>query len=125
MGHKDAFFKIGDVVLIALMILLAAFTALYFAGREDSTVVSVRTETGTRYYDLDSDAVIDIESGGHKMKLVISDGYAHVEDSDCPDKICEATGKIGKDGGTIVCVPAKVIIKTEGGDGDEIDWTVS
>lgn len=44
------------------------------------------------------------------MKVVFDGQKVHVENADCPLKICEKTGRVGP-GGVIICVPNRVLIK--------------
>lgn len=44
------------------------------------------------------------------MKVVFDGQKIHVENADCPLKICEKTGRVGP-GGVIICVPNRVLIK--------------
>lgn len=48
------------------------------------------------------------------LTLVIEDGRAHVEDSTCPDLICQQHDPISKTGEQIVCLPARIIITVMG-----------
>jgi hypothetical protein len=41
-----------------------------------------------------------------------------MKDADCPDKLCEKTGKISKNGETIVCLPHRVVVEIQGGEGN-------
>ena len=42
---------------------------------------------------------------------VIRDGNVWVEDSICPDHLCEKTGSIRKEGQVILCLPEKVALR--------------
>ena len=39
-----------------------------------------------------------------------------MKDADCPDKLCEKTGKISKNGETIVRLPHRVVVEIQGGE---------
>ncbi len=113
-----------DIVPAVLVLALAAI--LFFVGTSGgsrSGNVAVRTDDGESVYSLSEEKTVEIRSAGHTLILEISGGKASITSSDCPDKVCVHTAAITKDGGTIVCVPARVIIRAEGGDGGEIDWT--
>lgn len=120
------YLKAGDLILCVLIALaaVAVFAAFAFGGR-NAVSVTVKSDSGTANYPLSEDAEIGIDSNGHKLVLVISGGKAFVSSSDCPDKVCVSTPAISEKGGTIICVPARVEIKADGGDSDDgIDWTV-
>ena len=42
---------------------------------------------------------------------VIKDGVVHMEDADCPDKLCIKQGQIDSNGQKIVCLPNKTIVE--------------
>ena len=46
-------------------------------------------------------------------------GGVRVEESDCPTQDCVHTGTITRAGQSIVCLPARVIIRLEGGTADK------
>lgn len=46
-----------------------------------------------------------------------------VTESNCPDKICEKIGKVGQ-GGSIICVPNKMIIEFKKREGQESTNTI-
>ena len=124
MRRKITEIRAWDAVPALLVTAVAA--VIFFAGafgKSASGSVTVKTDRGEAVYSLSEEKTVEIESAGHTLTLEIRDGKADVTSSDCPDKDCVHTAAITKDGGTIVCVPARVIIKAEGGDGGEIDWT--
>ena len=104
-------FRVWDIVVVVLILALLA-TALYFIlapsqGRTAEIYVKgdlVATVRLDHYEKLHVDGLV----------VVVEEGSIHVEDSDCPDKICEKVGRISKEGQTIVCLPNKVVIKILG-----------
>lgn len=50
-----------------------------------------------------------------KNTVKIENGSVYVSDADCPDKLCVKQGKIGKSGGTIVCLPNKLTVEVKEG----------
>lgn len=46
------------------------------------------------------------------MEIILSGGKARVSRSDCPEQLCVKAGKIA--GGSIVCLPNKILIKASG-----------
>ncbi|MBQ2707561.1 MAG: NusG domain II-containing protein, partial [Clostridia bacterium] len=63
------------------------------------------------------DGVHTIEAGGVTLVLEVTDGAARVVSSDCPDGLCMAMPAISRGGGTIVCVPAEVVISAGASEG--------
>ena len=61
------------------------------------------------------------EDGGYSLTLVIQDGKAHVEDSTCPDLICQNHAAISRDSEQIICLPARIVITVTGGEEEGFD----
>ena len=51
--------------------------------------------------------------------MVVSDKEVYVESADCPDQICVNSAHINAHGGSIVCLPNKVILKIVSGESQE------
>lgn len=101
-----------DIALFSLVALIVALIALFvFFPREEAVSVAVTTKGGETRYSLKENAEIDV--GGH-LTLVIEDGKAYVKDADCPDKVCEHTGRISRVGQMIACLPSGIVITVTG-----------
>ena len=116
--------RILDVipVLIVLSVSAAILVSGFFSS-DSADFFSVQTESGKTVYRFSKDDLIEIHSSGYSLTVSVRNGEVSVLSSDCPDKICLNSSPVTGRGGTIVCVPAHVIIKSEGGDPDGIDWT--
>ena len=90
------------------------------AGRSVTVTVD-GAESGT--YALEQDLRQPVDGyDGFTLTLVIENGAAHVEDSTCPDLICQHHASISRAGEQIVCLPGRVVIAvTETGKEAEID----
>lgn len=118
--RKKALFRAGDLASILLVLLLvgALLWAFFAAERGTAAQISVEGET-VAVLPLSKDAVYPIVSRGHHLTVHIENGEVFVSDADCPDLVCQNTGKISAKGTSIVCTAAGVQIKiTGGGDGD-------
>lgn len=60
-----------------------------------------------------------VTSNGYTLHIVLTDTEAWVEASDCPTQDCVHTGHISRDGQSIVCLPARVIVQLTGGAGGD------
>ena len=60
-----------------------------------------------------------ISSNGYTLHVVLTAEDVWVEESDCPTQDCVHTGHISRRGQSIVCLPARVIVRLEGGQKDE------
>lgn len=115
----------GEVLLAGAVFLAALFFGLvwHLLHREPGAWAVVEVEgRETARYPLEEDCTIAIEGydGGRNM-LVIEDGCVHVTDASCPDKLCEKQGQISANGETIVCLPNRVVITVQGGEGEALD----
>lgn len=69
-------------------------------------------------YSLKKDSIIPI----HETNILeIQDGKAVMIEATCPDHLCMEQYPIGEDGGTIVCLPNKVVIEGGKTEASEID----
>ena len=71
-------------------------------------------------YSLAEDVTVEIRTGaqGEELNLlVIKGGQAYVETATCPDGICAGHKPIKRDGESIVCLPHKIVVSLNGGNG--------
>ena len=120
--------KKNDVILIALLLVVALLTASGMRIRQmnntKDTANVVVTIDGEVYgaYPLSEDRTerIELPDGSYNI-LIISDGYADVSEASCPDQICVKHNHIRYSKESIVCLPNKVVVTVEGGKENEID----
>lgn len=112
--------KADIIVIVAFLTLAGVLFALPTVFRNGG-YVKITQEGNSSIYSVNENRIIDVNSNGYNLTVVIEDKEVYIKDADCPDKVCEKTGKI-KDGGSIVCIPARVIVEfTESaGDGDAL-----
>ena len=104
-------FRVWDLVILALVLCLiggaiflvfsparGAYAEVYIDGKITATL------------PLKENTILTLD----KIKIVVNGGKVWVEDADCPDKICEKTGKIYKKGQAIVCLPNKIVVRVTG-----------
>lgn len=99
-----------EILLVALLAVLLGIWALWPKPSGSAVTVTIDgTQTGT--YALDRDQIVPLVGhDGFSLTLVIADGRAHVEDSTCPDLICQHHSAISRSGQQIVCLPARIIL---------------
>lgn len=107
MLKKGDFIVFGVIITVSLLLLITLFGG---NGRHVSVTVD-----GKAYgeYSLKDDQKIEINTDYGSNTLIIKKGEAHFEDSNCPDKTCQKTGKISSKGQTIVCLPHKLIAEVK------------
>lgn len=106
----------GDLMLAAGIVMLCALLFLipWLSATGGDTVVVEKDGKPFGRYALDEDRTVDIDSHN---RLVIRDGEAFMEWADCPDGDCLRQGKLDKTGGSIVCLPHRVVITVAGDSG--------
>lgn len=121
-SQKKKLFRVGDGVAILLVLLLAAGLLWAFLAADGGAFVEV-TVNGERvaYLPLAEDHIRVIEAGEYELTLVIEDGRVSVCDANCPDHVCEKTGKIAGRGTAIVCTPARICVRIVGGGEGDVD----
>ncbi len=103
--------KKGDIILISSVVILVfiGFSLSLFLRKSGKTV-TVKENNKTVYFgDISQDKTLKLTHN----TLVVKDGKAYMECSDCKNQICVLTGKIEKSGESIVCLPNKVIVSIE------------
>ncbi len=100
----------------ALLVCLALVVWLLLPRQAGAQVVVTRGGEELGRYALDVPTQVSIQgANGFSLTLVVEDGQAHVEDSTCPDLICQHHAPVDKTGESIICLPGQVSITVEGG----------
>ena len=104
----------ADLLLLAAALVFGAMLAAVLLLRSPGGgTVQVRVAGAvTAGYPLDVDASYTITgaNGGTNL-LVIEDGAARIEEASCPDGVCVHTGRIRRNGQSIVCLPNQVVVE--------------
>lgn len=108
------FMTAGEAAIFVALIMILVVWMVFPRLAGDWAVVERSGETIGRYA-LDRPARIPIQgANGFYLTLVIENGQAYVEDSTCPDLICQHHAPVFRGGETIVCLPGQVTITVEG-----------
>jgi hypothetical protein len=116
-------FKLGDAIIVAVAVILTAafaFAPLLFSREGEFLTVSVTKENDTvkTRYQLSENTRFTVENNGIILTVVIKDGKAYVEETNCPMEICRHSSSVSSRGDSIVCVPGGIVLTVEGGDSD-------
>lgn len=106
MKKKELIF-IGGILVLAL----AIWAGMSFMNKGSHGSIRI-TVDGEEYgtYSLAKDQTIKINDTN---VCEIKDGKAHMISAECPDHLCMKQKAIDEKGGTIVCLPNKVVIEGE------------
>ena len=105
--------KADLLLLAAALVFGAVLAAVLLLLRSPGGTVQVRVAGAvTAGYPLDVNASYTITgaNGGTNL-LVIEDGAARIEEASCPDGVCVHTGRIRRNGQSIVCLPNQVVVE--------------
>ncbi|MBC7248501.1 MAG: NusG domain II-containing protein [Actinobacteria bacterium] len=112
----------GDVVIVLGVVALSVFLILQsVAGAGGSGLearVSANGKEVARVSLREGDRSLTVEGFQGRSTLEVRGGRVRMVDSACPDKLCVHTGWISRPGESIVCLPNRVVIEIEGGEGE-------
>ena len=119
MKKEEKLIKIGDIIVIAALLLLSVVIFVSsLPAQSKETAVAVVSVDGEEYarYPLSEDTQVTIEQDGHTNTIEIKNGAVRVISANCPDNTCVHQGFISKGSEVIVCLPAKLTITLEGAE---------
>jgi hypothetical protein len=109
----------NDIILVAalltVILIVGAFVLIF---RKEGNMVKVTVDGqifGT--YSLNKNQTVEIKTERGYNLLVIENGKAYVKEASCPDGICSSDKPISYTGESIICLPNKVVVSIENGDG--------
>ena len=99
--------KKGDIIIIiSVLALITASSALLFFGKENGRTVTVKENNEVVYKgSLYENKVIELKGNTVEIK----DGAVTVTNADCKNQICVNHAAIAEKGESIICLPNKVI----------------
>ena len=122
-AKKRSLFRFGDAVAILLVIALAGGLLWAFFASKQGSVAEIAVENETvAVLPLSRDAVYPVSANGYNLTVRVENGEVFVADADCPDKVCEHTGKVKAKGASIVCAAARVSVRIVGGGDRNADF---
>ena len=65
---------------------------------------------------LSEDGALTLDETGYN-RIQVSDGAVFMAEAGCPDQVCVKTGRVGQPGGGIACLPNRLIVYVESGEG--------
>ncbi len=110
-----------DIIIVLIVLLIGVGGIIILNSRQVGKTATVRVDGElVETVSLDSDFKKNING----VIVAVEDGEIFVKDSNCPDKVCQRSGKISKSGESIICAPNRVSIEIEGESDDLPDAVV-
>ena len=111
-----------DIIVVASLLILSLFILLIINLTKVEGAYAEVTVNGNTVgvYSLAIDGTYFLNGGTNT--LVIENGEVYVKDSNCPDHICENTGKIKHVGQTIICLPNRLTVTIIGESDEVVDF---
>lgn len=101
--------KFADYILAAVIAIIAALIWIIPLGENGATA---QISQGEERFSVSLSKNAEYELRGCTVE--VSDGEIFILKTDCPDRVCEKTGKISRAGEAIICVPQRVEIRISG-----------
>ena len=118
-------FQKGDLLAVAVTLLLAVAVFVLFLPRENSqaAVAEIYLDGALiRQVSLSEDGEFTV-TGDYENTVTVRDGKIAVTRSDCPGRDCVHSGWIGSRGRSLVCLPNRLEIRVVSASGD-VDFAV-
>ena len=111
-----------DIIVVASLLIFSLFILLIInLTKVEGAYAEVTVDGNTvGVYSLAIDGTYSLNGGTNT--LVIENGEVYVKDSNCPDHICENTGKIKHVGQTIMCLPNRLTVTIIGESDEVVDF---
>lgn len=115
--------------LITIGLLIISLLMSFFISKlnTNKTGQYIRIEQDSKLlgeYPLNKDREIELKNNNHYNKVIIKDGAAYMQESNCRDQICVHMAKISKDGQTIICLPNRVFVEVVDPDDNKKDESI-
>lgn len=102
---------------LAALLILAAGLCLWTFWPKTAGNTALVTVDGNQVAELPlgEDTALEIDGyGDFSLTVVVEKGKCYVEDSTCPDLICQNHVPISGSGEEIVCLPGRVVVEITG-----------
>lgn len=103
-----------EILLTAVLLLLLVLWSLWPKAPGNTIDVSVDGKTVLTMALDDSGSYAVPDYNGLSLCVVVEDGAVRVEESTCPDLICQKHAPISQAGEQIVCLPHRLVITVVG-----------
>ena len=107
--HKKRLYAF-DLLILAFAIAFALLLLFFLEkGKDTLSQITVKSDgKAVATLDLSENSVYKVD--GKNFEIEIKDGKVLVINTDCPDRLCVGM-TVDKDGGSIVCLPNRIVIE--------------
>ena len=119
-----------DILTTGAVLALAVACGVLVWGRSGGgAAAAVVSVDGAEVERIALDRLTGVEertyaNNGYTLHVTFGPEGAEVTSSDCPTQDCVHTGAISRDGQSIVCLPARIVIQLEGGGDQGMDLVI-
>ena len=114
-------YLIDIIVIAALLLISLAILLVVQLTKEEGAYAEVTVDGNVvGKYSLDIDGVYTLNGGTNIITVV--GGEVYMSYADCPDHVCENTGRVRYVGQTIICLPNRLAITIIGNADDAVDF---
>lgn len=103
-----------DLILIAVLLAAAGLFYVLFTGKSTGEARIVVAKSDGREigrWSLSEDVEADIDTDYGHNRIRISGGEVRMTEADCPDGYCMQQSAITASGGSIICLPHRLIVE--------------
>jgi len=104
----------GDLVVIALLVLLIPASHRWTRPRGSVAFLEVQSQNGTQRLEAGRDAELDVEGPVGRTRVRLVGRTAWIERAPCRNRLCQRMGRLRAPGRSLVCIPNKVVVRFTG-----------
>lgn len=114
-----SYLRCGDIAVIVFLLALLTWSFTTLWGRPKGSVVVSESDDGRQIFSLAEDKGFEIEGPLGITVVEIKAGKVRIVSSPCSAKTCVKMGSAWREGQVLVCVPNRIVLRIEGGLGDD------
>lgn len=113
-----------EIVFLLVLVLALCIWALWPKETGNTVIVTVDGEEVLTLNLSEKGKYPLTGYNGFSLTVILEEGSVRVEDSTCPDLICQNHAPISHAGEQIVCLPARIVVTVESDEEADVDAVV-
>ncbi len=114
---KRKFFTKRDLIITVILLTVSVVFYIFINSSQGGDVFTVKLGQNDiehiNFSKAQGEQFILID-GEYPLEVHYDKDGVWIENASCPDKVCEHTGKIEKQGQSIICIPSAVSVEIDG-----------